>query len=592
MNRADRPLRTGLLLLSLLLPLVGTAGSAATDLQVTGVVPAQNSGASVNTTVSVTFDLPLATASITSASFRVFGRSSGTASGIFSFSNGDRTVTFDPAGPFAAGEVVSVNLSHDIRGADLSPLRAAGYAFQFMTLTVQTPRQFEEIDIMSNRIKNQQTRIYGASSSDLNEDGFLDLTTVNEVSADVRVFLNLADGSGLYAPFLAPQTIGVEASPNEPADFNNDGHADLGVCATVSNSIWVLLGVGDGTFNPITEIPVGLWPHGIAVLDVDGDADWDIVNSNNQSNNLSLMINNGNGVFGSPSFFDAGISGEYGIAAGDMNRDGIADVVAASRDGERIITLLGNGNGTFTPGASQDSGGRTWVVALADLNGDQNLDATAANSTSNNGAVLIGLGNGNFGLPTLMSVGSHTPSTDLGDLDGDGDIDWILSSYGGGFWRLYINNGSGSFTFDQQFDAPSNPSCAVLLDFDNDRDLDMALTDEIADVVVLMRNVGGVGIGEAPEHSRLTLLPNFPEPFRAGTRIRFELIDAADVGLQVVDVAGRRVATRWLRGLRSGLNEYAFDGRDDALDLLPSGIYFYTLAAPGSVQGDRMTIVR
>ena len=44
--------------------------------------------------------------------------------------------------------------------------------------------------------------------------------------------------------------------------------------------------------------------------------------------------------------------------------------------------------------------------------------------------------------------------------------------------------------FVEEFTAPSNPSCAVLLDFDNDGDLDMALTDEIADVVVLVRNGG------------------------------------------------------------------------------------------------------
>ena len=71
-----------------------------------------------------------------------------------------------------------------------------------------------------------QTRIYGAQATDLNHDGFLDLATVNEVSADVRVTLNTRRRHGLYGPFLTPKPIGLESSPNEQADFDNDGKTD------------------------------------------------------------------------------------------------------------------------------------------------------------------------------------------------------------------------------------------------------------------------------------------------------------------------------------------------------------------------------
>jgi hypothetical protein len=144
--------------------------------------------------------------------------------------------------------MVFVNLSHDLLGADTTPLRAAGYAFQFRTAVVATAADFNEVTSFSNRILGAQTRIYGASAADLDNDGYLDLTTVNEVSADVRVFMNRADGSGLYEPMLAPQAIGVEASPHAPADFNNDGNLDLCVSATASQSVWILLGAGNGTF--------------------------------------------------------------------------------------------------------------------------------------------------------------------------------------------------------------------------------------------------------------------------------------------------------------------------------------------------------
>jgi hypothetical protein len=135
------------------------------------------------------------------------------------------------------------------------------------------------------------------------------------------------------------------------------------------------------------------------------------------------------------------------------------------------------------------------VVVVDDVNGDGKLDATVANSFSNNGAVLIGLATARSRRRTLMPVGAHTVSTDLGDLDGDGDVDWVLSSFGGGFWRIYTNDGTGHFTFDQEISAPSNPSCSILYDSDNDGDLDLALTDEIADLIVLMENESSRSLG-------------------------------------------------------------------------------------------------
>ena len=64
-----------------------------------------------------------------------------------------------------------MNLSHDITAADTTPLRSAGYAFQFTVATAAATRDFTQIDTMSNRIAGAQTRIYGALAADLNDDG-------------------------------------------------------------------------------------------------------------------------------------------------------------------------------------------------------------------------------------------------------------------------------------------------------------------------------------------------------------------------------------------------------------------------------------
>ncbi|TAH35251.1 MAG: hypothetical protein EYC70_13525 [Planctomycetota bacterium] len=465
-----------------------TAPGPRGPMAVVGTQPASVSSAPVTTTVRVLFDRAVDLASVDAASFRVFGRHSGAARGAYALIAGGLGVEFTPDDDFSAGEVVWVNLARTIRGLDGTRLRAAGYAFQFGTEVQPSGGSFTQYAVLSNN-HGEQTRIYGAAGTDLNHDGYPDLTTVNEVSADLRVFLNLADGTGNYGPFLPPEPIGDEASPNATADFDNDGDADICAAASSSEDVWILLGSGDGSFGPAQSISVGQEPHGIAALDVDGDADFDIVNCNNASNNLSLMLNDGSGVFGPPSFFDGGVDGEYGLAAGDMDHDGIADLVVAGRDGSHVRTLRGNGNGTFTPaGAAQGSGGQTWVVTLGDVDGDGDLDASTANSTSGTAGILKNTGTGVFKPVSTVTIGAHTVSTDLGDLDGDGDLDWAVSSFGGGFWRFYRNDGSGSFAFWFHVTAPSNPSCAILLDTDNDGDLDLALTDEIADVVVLMKN--------------------------------------------------------------------------------------------------------
>lgn len=568
------------------------ASAAGVDLTVVATTPPRHTAAPVTTTIRVDFDRPLDTASITASSFRVFGRWSGAKSGAFTFSNANQTVTFAPSAPFSAGETVLINLAETIAGADATPLRSAGFAFSFRTVTAPSDLLFAAIDSLSNRTTpDEQTRIYGASASDLDEDGYLDLTTVNEVSADVRVFLNRGDGSGLYENFLAPQDIGFEASPNEPADFNNDGHSDLCTAATTSENIYILLGAGDGTFSSTQAIATGNAPYGIAPLDVDGDGDLDIVNACNSSNNLALFINNGAGVFGAATFFDGGVNGEYALVAADMNNDGISDLVVAGRNGQQISTRLGNGDGTFTAaGPAQPSGGFTWVIAVDDVNGDGDLDVSCANSFSGNGSILLGNGDGTFGAPAISSVGAHIPSTDLADVDGDGDVDWLLSSFGGGFWRFYANNGSGVFSFNQDFGAPSNPSCAIIYDSDNDGDLDLALTDEIADVVVLQKNLGaGSNVGGAPLELGAFASPN---PFGDETRLRFSLARSAHLRLEVFDASGRLVRLEELPNRPAGAQEHRFDGRDASGRRLASGTYLYRLTGAAGATNGRFSIVR
>lgn len=449
--------------------------------------------APVNTQIVVRFDRPVNRNTIVPLrTFWAFARWSGTVQGTFSFSDDDRTVTLRPSRPFSYGETVMVILSNEIEGADGTRLRNAGASYTFWTNARPSPMTFTEIARMTTRTnQNQTTRSYGGLGTDLDGDGFLDLTIVNEDTADLRVFINKGDRSGEFHPFLQPTfPCGRRASPNEPADFNRDGIADACVVAIDDDTVSVLLGNGDGTFAPRQAINVGIAPRGIAVMDADGDGDLDIVNTNSGGiGSLSIILNDGTGRFGPATTFEGGGSGEWSLGAADMNGDLILDLVIGTRGSQTMIVMTGNGNGTFTQASSRSCDGRTWMLALGDLNGDRTFDVGTANSTDNRVAVMFGDGAGAFSAAVRYSADAFPLATDFGDLDGDGDLEWINSSYSGDWW-LYANNGAGVFSFVREFDAPQAASCAVPFDFDNDGDLDLALIDEEADVVIFMKNSG------------------------------------------------------------------------------------------------------
>ena len=231
------------------------------ELTVLSVEPAPRSlAAPVATSITVHFDRAVERSSIVPRrSFWAFGRWSGAADGTIGFADGDRTVILTPDRRFSSGENVMVLLSNQIEATDGSPLRQGGYSFQFWTRAEPSGMTFEEVDRFSTRTSPDiSSRAYGGIASDVDGDGFLDLTIVNEDTSDLRVFLNHADGSGTFAAMLTPAGTGNVPSPSEPSDFNADGIVDVAVANIAGDSVSILLGNGDGTFGTQQEVGANL----------------------------------------------------------------------------------------------------------------------------------------------------------------------------------------------------------------------------------------------------------------------------------------------------------------------------------------------
>src|SRR5205823_6571764 len=144
-------------------------------------------------------------------------------------------------------------------------------------------------------------------------------------------------------------TAGSGANHAVADDFNGDGKADL-VVANASSTYFTILrnaGLCSANCNLMTgpvNYAAGTTPRSVAVGDLNGDGKPDLAVANNGSNNLSILLGNGNGTFQTAVNYGAG-SGPEAVAVGDFNRDGKADLVVANSGATTVSILAGNGDG-------------------------------------------------------------------------------------------------------------------------------------------------------------------------------------------------------------------------------------------------------
>lgn len=115
------------------------------------------------------------------------------------------------------------------------------------------------------------------------------------------------------------------------------------------------------------------------------------------------------------------------------------------------------------------------------------------------------------------------------------------------------------------------------------------------DVVEEIIPLGPVGI-DAPDPisvpANFSLEQNYPNPFNPTTTIKLTVPEAAEVNLSIYDIMGRMVRTLINENLPAGNHSVLWDGKDEAGNLLSSGIYFYRLHYQGRVQTKRMALLK
>ena len=318
-------------------------------------------------------------------------------------------------------------------------------------------------------------------SSDFNGDGITDLVAGCEGNS---ISILLGNGNGT---FQAPQFITAGSAPMAVTvgDFNGDGKMDIAAANYFSNSVSIFIGNGDGTFQAAQDYSVGNSPRSIAMGNLNGKAC--LVTCNVSDDSISVLLGNGDGTFQAAASYPVG-SNPFAVAVADFNGDGFLDIATANYNGNNVRIMLGAGNGAFTTGSLLAVGINPTFVSVGDLNADGKMDLVVTNSNSNSISVLLGNGDGSFQPPANYAVGSNPRNITLSDLNHDGNLDAVVANFNDNNVSVLAGIGNGTFGSAVNFSVGSGAEHVIAADFDHDGALDLACVAHNGDVVSVLLN--------------------------------------------------------------------------------------------------------
>ena len=365
---------------------------------------------------------------------------------------------------------------------------------------------------------------YHVLIKDIDGDGKADIVTTNVTANTVSVFRNTgSSGAITSSSFAAKVDFATGSSPYTVAaeDMDGDGKPDLIVANEVSNSVSVLRSravsgtINSGSFAAKVDFTTGTNPISMAVYDVDMDGKPEIITANYFSNTISVLRNTATvDTITSSSFATkvdfATASHPYSLAVGDIDGDAQKEIVVANQ-GANSVSIFRNtasygliNSGSFATKVDFTTGTQPVSVALGDIDGDGMLDVAVANTISRTMSVFRNTAS--YGAITSGSLASKVDfiggvlpfNIAMSDIDGDGKLDVVMTNQGNtragttavSVYRNTASSGSitsGSLATKIDFVMSSSPKFVAVGDLDGDQEPDMVVAITGEDKVSVLR---------------------------------------------------------------------------------------------------------
>jgi hypothetical protein len=300
-------------------------------------------------------------------------------------------------------------------------------------------------------------------------------------------------------------------------------------------------------FASAVNYGAGDGPSSIFCADLDGDTDLDLVVANYWSDNVSILKNNGDGIFQPKVDYAAG-DGPFSVFCADLDGDGYLDMAVADWYSTNISILKNKGDGTFQSPVSYGAGYSPFSVFCADLDGDTDLDLAVANWYSDNVSVLKNNGDGTFQISVDYGAGDGSLSVFCADLDRDGDLDLAVANYNSDNVSILLNR-------------------TIIVNVEDEEDID-----------------------QLPK--QFSLSQNYPNPFNQSTKIEFAMVNSGFISLEIYDILGRKVRALVSENLSAGYKSVLWDGKDNSGKEVASGIYFYQLKVENFSEARKLVLLK
>jgi len=339
------------------------------------------------------------------------------------------------------------------------------------------------------------------------------IVTANTGSDDISVLRQGPDGS--FFPLQAALPVGRFPTGVALGDLDGDGLTDIVVANSAidqkqliregDGSVTVLRQEEDGVFRTVLDLPAGKNPQSVAIARMDDDRFADIVVVNGVSEDVTILYHQADGGFRSITPPTPVGKSPGRVATADLDNDGRTDLVVVNSESDSVSILYQEADPTGPAGPFRQHvegvGIGPWGVLVADVTGDQHLDIITADNGSNTVSVLAGGAKRSFAPVRNFVAGSYPVS--VAAISGDkGRVDLVTADANDGTISFLRGLGEGDFSERPRTSTGTTPNAVEGVDVNADGRVDLITSNALSkDLSVLL----GQGDGTFAKDRRVPL---------------------------------------------------------------------------------------